>query len=273
MNQNFLRIILAILFFAYLASFIYNRFFDPNPGLLRNSEEFLDENGEIPEELGQVAWMRDYTRAISLSRTHDRPIILYFEEIPGSGEAKMHGSSLLSDPFICELIESSYIPVVVFRNGNSKDKQLMDLLGEGREGEGTFRFTDHKAKEIKNRVFLSSGIRAVLEELITAREGNKVDEYLHIYIEQARSENESLKNRSTQVKELQFLPISSFQAERISELIEMNKDYKHLLSPRQIAMQKIISQHPEVDWELVADRDFSEAWWAMVEKAEKNKLF
>ena len=36
-----------------------------------------------PRELGKVAWLRDYHEAVARSRTANRPIFLFFQEVPG----------------------------------------------------------------------------------------------------------------------------------------------------------------------------------------------
>jgi len=36
-----------------------------------------------PRELGKVAWLRDYHKAVAKSRTANRPIFLFFQEVPG----------------------------------------------------------------------------------------------------------------------------------------------------------------------------------------------
>ena len=38
---------------------------------------------ENPKELGKVTWLRDYNRAVAQSKKVRKPILLFFQEVPG----------------------------------------------------------------------------------------------------------------------------------------------------------------------------------------------
>jgi Thioredoxin-like len=49
-------------------------------------------------ELGGVAWLRDYDRALALAAEQGKPILLLFQEVPGCSTCVRFGQDVLTHP-------------------------------------------------------------------------------------------------------------------------------------------------------------------------------
>ena len=56
-------------------------------------------------ELGKVTWLRDYNSALSLSKLEDKPVLLFFQEIPGCSTCINFGRDVLSHPLMVEFLK------------------------------------------------------------------------------------------------------------------------------------------------------------------------
>jgi len=77
------------------------------------------------EELGQVNWQRNYDEAISLSEKENKPIFLFFQEVPGCSTCRNYGHHVMSHPLIVEAIETHFIPTAIFNNKRGKDAKIL----------------------------------------------------------------------------------------------------------------------------------------------------
>lgn len=49
-------------------------------------------------ELGRVSWLRDYKAALGQSKLTGKPVLLFFQEIPGCSTCVNFGRDVLSHP-------------------------------------------------------------------------------------------------------------------------------------------------------------------------------
>lgn len=54
------------------------------------------------QELGKVAWYRDFDQAISLSKKQSKPVFILFQEVPGCLSCRNYGKAVLSNAVIVE---------------------------------------------------------------------------------------------------------------------------------------------------------------------------
>ena len=87
-------------------------------------------NAQIPEELGKVTWLRDFKTAQTKSAASQKPILLFFQEIPGCSTCKKFGNEVMSHALIAELIETYFVPVVVYNNLKVEDAKMLTKYGE-----------------------------------------------------------------------------------------------------------------------------------------------
>jgi hypothetical protein len=112
------------------------------PGLL-SAEEDLTKRIEV----GKVAWGRDLDAALAKSKMSGIPVMILFQEVPGCGGCQTFGRDVLSNPEIVKLIETEFVPVLVFNN-QPVDRALLKRFDEPAWNYQVIRFLDAEAKDI-----------------------------------------------------------------------------------------------------------------------------
>lgn len=160
--------------------------------LLAISGTSIDNN---PEELGKVNWIRDYNEALELSIERDKPVFILFQEVPGCSTCKNYGANVLSHPFIVEVIEDNFIPLVIYNNKKGKDKEVLDLYKEPTWNNPVVRIVDGKGKNIVERLsgnYNLYGLSTTISNALLA--SNKlVPGFLHLFEEELQMNNGKLK--------------------------------------------------------------------------------
>ena len=126
-----------------------------------------------PDEVGSVSWSRDYYDALEKSEKTGRPIFLLFQEVPGCIGCKTFGRTVLSDPQLVKVIETDFIPVLVFNNrSHGTDAELLKKFNEPSWNYQVIRFIDSSENDIiprKDGVWDRTGVASrmisVLETL------------------------------------------------------------------------------------------------------------
>lgn len=99
-------------------------------------------------ELGKVSWLRDYEEALRQSELTGKPVLLFFQEIPGCATCVNFGRDVLSHPLMVEFIENEFVPLAIFNNRPGKDKDVLDLYNERSWNNPVAHFVDVKGKDI-----------------------------------------------------------------------------------------------------------------------------
>lgn len=99
-------------------------------------------------ELGKVSWLRDYNEALEQSELTKKPILLFFQEIPGCSTCVNFGRDVLSHPLMVELIENEFVPVAIFNNKPGKDSDILALYNEPSWNNPVAHFVDDKGCDI-----------------------------------------------------------------------------------------------------------------------------
>ncbi|MCB0463690.1 MAG: thioredoxin family protein [Flavobacteriaceae bacterium] len=99
-------------------------------------------------ELGKVAWLRDYKEALEQSTIKNKPVLLFFQEIPGCSTCVNYGRDVLSHPLMVEFIENEFIPLAIYNNKPGKDSDILQLYNEPSWNNPVTRFVDEKGKDI-----------------------------------------------------------------------------------------------------------------------------
>jgi len=81
-------------------------------------------------ELGKVTWLRDYDAALAQSRLKDKPILLFFQEIPGCSTCVNFGREVLSHPLMVEFIENEFVPLAIYNNIPGRDSEILARYNE-----------------------------------------------------------------------------------------------------------------------------------------------
>ena len=99
-------------------------------------------------ELGKVTWLRDYKEALGQSQLTNKPVLLFFQEIPGCATCVNYGRDVLSHPLMVEFIENEFIPLAIFNNRPGKDSAILALYNEPSWNNPVAHFVDGKGKDI-----------------------------------------------------------------------------------------------------------------------------
>lgn len=83
-----------------------------------------------PEELGRVAWSRDWDAAIERAKVEKKPLFVLFTEVPGCSTVTGFGNGPLQNPLLAELIEDHFVPVAIYNNIEGKDREILESFGE-----------------------------------------------------------------------------------------------------------------------------------------------
>jgi hypothetical protein len=83
-----------------------------------------------PKELGGVSWLRDLDVATEISKKSKKPILLFFQEIPGCSTCVNYGKDVLSHPLMVEVIENEFVPVLIHNNRSGYDEKVLKMFNE-----------------------------------------------------------------------------------------------------------------------------------------------
>lgn len=108
----------------------------------------LDQN----IELGKVTWLRDYDEALAESKTTNKPVLLFFQEIPGCSTCVNYGRDVLSDPLMVELIENEFVPLAIYNNKPGKDAEILKRYDERSWNNPVTRFVDFAGNDIASKL-------------------------------------------------------------------------------------------------------------------------
>jgi thioredoxin-related protein len=103
------------------------------------------------EERGKVSWYRDYKTAIKISKKENKPILIFFQEVPGCATCRNYGHNVLSHPLMTEAIENEFIPLAIFNNKKAKDLEILKKYNEPTWNNPVVRIVNSQGENIVNR--------------------------------------------------------------------------------------------------------------------------
>ncbi|MGI9536626.1 MAG: VPGUxxT family thioredoxin-like (seleno)protein, type 2 [Desulfocapsaceae bacterium] len=134
-----------------------------------------------PIEVGEVNWQRDYEAALGRSRESGKPVLLFFQEVPGCIGCQNFGQQVLTNPLLVEAVEDEFIPVLVYNNRlTGMDARLLKQFGEPSWNYQVIRFIDAEQRDViprRDRIWDLAGIAARMAAALEAV-GRPVPNYL-----------------------------------------------------------------------------------------------
>ena len=139
-----------------------------------------------PIELGKVNWLRDYDKAIALSKEESKPIFILFQEVPGCNTCTTYGKSVMSHPLIVEAIETYFVPLAIYNNKGGADAQILKKYGEPSWNNPVVRIVDNQENDIVNRLNGAYTIEKVANGIADAlvKRAINIPTYLKLLIEE-----------------------------------------------------------------------------------------
>ncbi len=146
-------------------------------------------------ELGEVKWHRSLENALKQSEKSGKPALVLFQEVPGCSTCTTFGSKVLSHPFVVELIETEFHPVVIYNNKGGYDRKILNRYEEPSWNNPVVRILNHKGEDIIQRhagdysvIGLSLAIKSALMQI-----GKNTPLYFDLFLEELSLND---KNRS-----------------------------------------------------------------------------
>ncbi len=103
-------------------------------------------------ELGKIAWYRDYDQALAESTRLNKPIFLFFQEIPGCSTCVNFGRDVLTHPLMVETIENEFIPLAIHNNKSGKDAAILAKYNEPAWNNPVVHFVNSKGEAIISKL-------------------------------------------------------------------------------------------------------------------------
>ena len=121
---------------------------------------------EQAQELGKVAWYRDFDQALAHSSKEDKPVFILFQEVPGCLTCRNYGKGVLSHSVIVETIEEYFIPLAIFNNKGGKDREVLKRYNEPSWNNPVIRIVDAKGKSLIRHIAGDYSKARVAQEMI-----------------------------------------------------------------------------------------------------------
>lgn len=122
------------------------------------------------QELGKVAWYRDFDQAIALSKKQGKPIFVLFQEVPGCLTCRNYGKGVLSNSVIVKTIEEYFIPLAIFNNRRGKDSEVLKRYGEPSWNNPVVRIINANGENLIDRIAGDYSRARVAQEMIRVLE-------------------------------------------------------------------------------------------------------
>jgi len=150
-----------------------------------------------PVELGKVNWLRNYDKALSISKQKGLPVFILFQEVPGCATCSTYGNKVLSHPFIVEAIESHFIPLVIYNNKSGQDAKILKRYKEPSWNNPVARIVDEQGKNLVPRLSGNYSRSGIVDMIINGmlRSNQLAPGYLKLFQEElklSRSESKEL---------------------------------------------------------------------------------
>ncbi|MFT5498758.1 MAG: hypothetical protein ACI9TH_004173 [Kiritimatiellia bacterium] len=141
--------------------------------LLLTTSPLLAAEKPAPIEVGIVNWQRDLDAAKHDAKKTGKPVLAFFQEVPGCAGCQKFGREVMSHPLIVEAIESNFNPVLIYNNRGGKDAELLKAFKEPAWNYQVMRFLDSDGQDIiprKDQVWTTGALAArLVETLETAK--------------------------------------------------------------------------------------------------------
>ncbi len=95
-----------------------------------------------PIETGTVQWTRRLDDAVTTAASTGRPVFALFQEVPGCAGCQQFGADVLSDPFVVEVIETLFVPLLIHNNAAGHDAEVLARYDEPAWNYQVVRFLD-----------------------------------------------------------------------------------------------------------------------------------
>jgi hypothetical protein len=149
----------------------------------------LHVNDSSPIELGNVNWLRNFDEAVKEAKVRNKPLLVFFQEVPGCSTSSGYGKNVISHPLIVEAIESLFVPVAIYNNRDGHDYQILKSFGEPSWNNPVVRIMTSDRKELVPRLSGDYSKLGLVTSMINALRNNNqtVPNYLRLLNEELQA--------------------------------------------------------------------------------------
>ncbi|MCZ6864576.1 MAG: hypothetical protein O7D98_03055, partial [Candidatus Dadabacteria bacterium] len=176
MNKILLKIpvcAIVLLFYVFISS--GNTKENTNNTIDKSSHSTLAELGEakdLPVELGEVEWIRNFDEATTKAKKLNKPLLVLFQEVPGCSTSSGYGNNVLSHPLIVEAIETLFVPAAIYNNNKGEDERVLKSFGEPSWNNPVVRIMTPERQELVSRLSGDYTKAGLIGAMITTLESN-----------------------------------------------------------------------------------------------------
>ena len=188
----------TILFFLFVISFfLYLGFNVLNAEQSTASVEQLQPKNSNPVELGHVNWLRNFGEAKLKAMKENKPLLVFFQEVPGCSTASGYGKRVMTHPLIIEAIETQFVPVAIYNNVGGHDREVLKSFNEPSWNNPVVRIITLEGKSLAPRLNGDYTRLGLVKSIITALKNNndEVPEYL-VILEKELSANKTATEKA-----------------------------------------------------------------------------
>ena len=159
---------------------------ESSPGL-----KSLQLNSDNPVELGHVDWHRNFNEAKAIALKENKPILVFFQEVPGCSTASGYGKRVMTHPLIVEAVESLFVPVAIYNNAGGHDRKILDSFNEPSWNNPVVRIITPGGKSLSPRLNGDYTRLGLVNSMVTALKNSNVPvpEYLEILQKELSAKN------------------------------------------------------------------------------------
>lgn len=145
------------------------------------------------EELGNVAWFRDYDTALEQSQKQNKPVLILFQEVPGCATCRNYGHNVLSNLLMTHAIENEFIPLAIFNNKKGKDLKILQKFKEPTWNNPVVRIIDANESNLVPRVASDYSAVGLYNAMAKALQvcGKPIPEYMMILRQELYAVNQT----------------------------------------------------------------------------------
>jgi len=141
-----------------------------------------------PQELGSVAWYRNYDMALAQAQKTGKPVFILFQEVPGCATCRNYGDNVLSHPIIVDALQHEFIPLAIYNNHKGDDKAVLDKYNEPSWNNPVSRIVNAKGKDIVERLNGEYSTAALALYMVTGLQ-KKAPKYLNLFVDDLLAEH------------------------------------------------------------------------------------
>ncbi len=142
----------------------------------------LQRKSDNPVELGHVNWLRNFDEAKAKALKKNKPILVFFQEVPGCSTASGYGKRVMTHPLIIEAVETLLVPVAIYNNVGGHDREVLNSFKEPTWNNPVVRIITPDGKQLSPRLKGDYTRLGLVNSMVTALKNNNdpVPKYLEI---------------------------------------------------------------------------------------------